>query len=198
MSAPRVVLFDLLGTLVRDPFNEWMPAFFGMTLQELIAAKTPKAWPRFERGEIDEAEFLRTFFLDGRDFDHEQFKAGVLATWEWLPGMAELLDTLAERGVPQHGLSNYPVWWRDMDAKLGLSQRMDRIFVSCDLGVRKPHAGAYVAVLDELGLEAQNVLFVDDRADNVSAAQALGMQAVTFTDADALRTDLARLGVLLD
>ena len=38
-------------------------------------------------------------------------------------------------------------------------------------------------------------MFVDDVEENVFAAEALGMVALRFTDADVLRADLARLGL---
>ena len=46
------------------------------------------------------------------------------------------------------------------------------------------------------GLEPADAIFVDDRADNVAGAEAVGMEALLFSDAEALRADLHRLGVL--
>ena len=52
-ASDPILLLDVLGTLSHDPFYEEMPAWFGMTLRELLDAKEPEAWPEFERGEID-------------------------------------------------------------------------------------------------------------------------------------------------
>ena len=90
-----VVLWDVMDTLVVDPFREIMPEFFGLTLQGLIAEKHPTAWVRFERAELDEKSFLATFFKDGRSFDHEGFKAAVRHAYAWVPGMQQLLQSLA-------------------------------------------------------------------------------------------------------
>ena len=49
-----ILLFDIMDTLVRDPFYEDVPAFFGMSLKELIDCKHPTAWAEFEKGLIDE------------------------------------------------------------------------------------------------------------------------------------------------
>ena len=65
-----VLLVDVMDTLVYNPFNREIPDFFGLSLPELLEAKHPSAWARFETGEIDEAEYLRVYFRDGRDFDH--------------------------------------------------------------------------------------------------------------------------------
>ena len=62
----------------------------------------------------------------------------------------------------------------------------DRRFYSCRLGLAKPDPAVYEAVLDDLGATPQSVLFIDDRAENVLAAAALGLQAVRFTSAEEL------------
>ncbi|KAB1209517.1 hypothetical protein CJ030_MR6G007363 [Morella rubra] len=49
-----ILLFDIMGTIVRDPFYEDVPAFFGMSLKELVECKHPTAWIQFEKGIIDE------------------------------------------------------------------------------------------------------------------------------------------------
>jgi FMN hydrolase / 5-amino-6-(5-phospho-D-ribitylamino)uracil phosphatase len=73
------VLWDVMDTLVVDPFQRTMPEFFGLTLKELMAIKHPTAWVRFERAELDEQSFLESFFQDGRSYDQEGFKACVRA-----------------------------------------------------------------------------------------------------------------------
>ena len=60
-------------TICRDPFYKVMPAYFGMTLKELIAVKHPTAWLQFEKGETNQEDLFRDFFKDGRSFDHEAF-----------------------------------------------------------------------------------------------------------------------------
>ena len=48
MSRP-VLLFDVMDTLVYEPFHHEMPAFFGLSFDELMAAKHPTAWVEFEQ-----------------------------------------------------------------------------------------------------------------------------------------------------
>ncbi|URD77050.1 haloacid dehalogenase-like hydrolase [Musa troglodytarum] len=66
-----VLLFDVMDTLVRDPFYNDVPAFFQMSMKELLAQKHPTAWVEFEKGLIDENELARKFFKDGRPLDLE-------------------------------------------------------------------------------------------------------------------------------
>jgi HAD superfamily hydrolase (TIGR01509 family) len=197
-TRPEVLLLDVMGTLVYDPFHEDMPAFFGMTLRQLLAEKHPDAWVRFEHGELTETELLTSFFADGRAFDHQAFVAMLRRTYRWLDGVEPLLAELSRRRVPMHALSNYPCWYRLIEETLGVSRYVAWSFVSCETGVRKPHLEAYRLASRTLGVAPERCLFVDDRADNCEAARAVGMDAIVFTDAASLRDALVARGVLTE
>ena len=192
----KTLLLDVMSTLIYDPFYVEMPAFFGLTFEELLACKHPDAWQRFELGEIDEQSFLDTFFRDGRSYDQAGFKAHVTAAYRWLDGMRELIAELAARGTPMHALSNYPSWYRQIEARTGLAEMLPWSFVSCHMGVLKPAAEAFLLPAHSLGLEPADCLLVDDQERNCLAARALGMDAIRFTGADALRLELRARGLL--
>src|SRR5690606_1917769 len=66
------------------------------------------------------------------------------------------------------------------DPRLG---RLSAFVFSNEVRVRKPDAAAYAALLAALGEEAGDVVFVDDNAANVAAANELGLVGVLL-DAD--------------
>jgi HAD superfamily hydrolase (TIGR01509 family) len=194
---PKAILWDVMDTLVVDPFRHVMPAFFGMTLAQLLEEKHPTAWGRFERGELSEAEFLATFFKDGRQYDHEGFKARVRASYRWIEGIEPLLARLRERGADMHALSNYPEWYAWIEERLALSRYLSWSFVSCRTQLRKPDPAAYELAAQRLGLGPEQVLFVDDRQANCDAARAIGLSAIHFTgDVAELERSLVALGSL--
>lgn len=193
---PRALLFDVMDTLVRDPFYEEMPAFFGCSLEELLAAKSSSAWIDFELGRIDEAEYHRRAFRDGRAYDGAALFANMVRAYAWLEGAEALLADLRARGATMHALSNYPVWFRAIDEKLDLSRYLPWTFVSCLTGRRKPAVDAYLGPALHLGLPLAELLFIDDRAENCRAAAALGMATHHFRGMTELRTHLVSLGVL--
>ena len=196
MTSPDVLLLDVMGTLVYDPFHRVMPDFFGMSLEQLLDAKHPEAWARFEHGEMDEDAFLRSFFADGRAYDEGGFVEAVRGAYRFLDGVEPLLAELSERGVEMHALSNYPCWYRLIEERLELSRYLDWTFVSCETGVRKPHPEAYLCAARRLERPPERCLFVDDRASNVEAARDVGMDAVVFESASQLRAALRERGVL--
>ncbi len=183
-----------MDTLVRDPFRDVIPGFFGMTLHELLAVKHPSAWVEFERGERDHASFMKDFFADGRAFDHAAFEAAVQEAYEWLPGMEPLVASLADHGVPLVALSNYPDWYQWIEDRLGLGRFLDWCAVSCRTGVRKPDPEAYLGAARAVELSPAECLFVDDRESNVAAARAVGMDAVRFEGVESLRDALRTRG----
>jgi len=179
-----------MGTLVHDPFFFEMPEFLGMTFEDLLEAKHPHAWVDFELGKRTEADFLRSFFDDGRDFDREGFVRAVRESYRWLPGAEALLRELREAGCTMHAFSNYPIWYRMIEERLGLSRFLQWTFVSCNTGLRKPDPRAYAAVLRELGVTADQCVFVDDRIRNCEAARQIGIRSVLFEGMDTLPASL--------
>ena len=65
---------------------------------------------------------------------------------------------------------------------------------SCELNVIKPMAAIYTHTLESLNVHANEALFLDDRAENVEGARAIGMHALQFRGVDALQADLEREG----
>lgn len=191
----KVILWDVMGTLTHDPFFVEVPAFFDMTLAELIACKHPDNWVRFELGQIDEDAMLRGFFADGRAFDGDGLKRTMQAAYRLLPGIEALLDRLAARGHSMHALSNYTQWYQLIESQLSLSRWLRWSFVSCEVGARKPQPEIYRHALKTLGVEPTGCVFIDDREENCEGARAVGIEAIRFENAAQLAAALHSLGM---
>jgi len=115
-----------------------------------------------------------------------------------LPGMHDLVLELDAAAVPLYAITNFSgeFWPPFRDQETAIFDRFRGIIVSGDELLTKPDPAIYHLALDRFGLRATDCVFVDDRADNVAGAQSVGMEALLFTDAVTLRTDLARLGVV--
>jgi HAD superfamily hydrolase (TIGR01509 family) len=185
----RAVAFDLMDTVVTDPFREALTAATGLPVAELFARRDPALYPAFERGEVDEAAYWAHYAEAGITADPEVFHRVRRAGLTWRPGMRELLDDL-EGVVVRAAATNYPVWIDELADGL-LAGRFERVVASCHLGVRKPDPGFYRRLLTTVDLPPDAVLFVDDREANVAGARAAGMAAHRFVDARTLRAWLA-------
>lgn len=190
------VAFDLMDTVLHDPYREALAAATGgMSLQELNARRDPTAYPRLERGEISEDEYWRLHAAVGIPVDRRAFHETRRAGYTFVPGMAALVAEV--RAVARAvAASNYPRWLRELEEGL-LQGRFDAVYGSHELGIRKPDRAFFTALLDRLGIPADQVVMVDDRPRNVEGARAAGLRGVRFTDADELREQLVELGLAL-
>ena len=114
-----------------------------------------------------------------------------------IPGMDALLAELDQGGVPLFAITNFSgEFFPAFRAKYpALFDRFRVILVSGDEKLVKPDAAIYRLALARFGVAAGDAVFVDDRADNVAGAEAVGMTGIVFTDAAALRASLRGLGL---
>ncbi|MDQ6615033.1 MAG: HAD family phosphatase [Actinomycetota bacterium] len=85
------------------------------------------------------------------------------------------------RGFHLALLSNAPVEVARGIERLPWLAAFQPRFFSCDLGAIKPEPAIYRSVIDALGGNPAELVFFDDRDDNVVAAAELGVQAHRFT-----------------
>ncbi len=81
-------------------------------------------------------------------------------------------------------------------ACLGVDSEFDAIINSAELGWRKPQRELFHAVIDQAGVEASHILFVDDTPENVKAAEEAGLVGHLYRDALELHDIVQRYGVL--
>ncbi|GAA4021276.1 HAD family phosphatase [Deinococcus rubellus] len=93
------------------------------------------------------------------------------------PQARAVLEALRERGLKIGVLSNtLPNIWPTLDA-IGLADLVDVALSSCALGVHKPALEVFRLAASELGVACGEVLFLDDKPENVVAAREVGMRA---------------------
>ena len=190
-----VILFDVMGTLVHNPFFKEIPAFFGCTHAELLQRRDPAVWMQFEQGEITQAEYLRRCY-NGRSFDTAAFLRCIRDAYSWLSGMEEQTRELHQLGYEIHAFSNYPEWFRVIEDKLRLSRYLQWTLVSCKTRVRKPSPEAFSLALRTIGRPPASCFLIDDMIENCDGARDAGMRAIHFSGALALRRELVQLGIL--
>ncbi len=72
------------------------------------------------------------------------------------------------------------------------------VYFSHNIGVRKPDAKAFQAVVDSLKVPAATCLFIDDKKRNTDAAESLGMRCHLYSTPAALEKCLDSYGLLQD
>jgi putative hydrolase of the HAD superfamily len=179
------LLFDLGGVVIDIDFGRMFArwaAHAGLPPDALRARFSFDAfYDRHERGQIQAAEYfasLRTSLA--LTLTDEQFADGWTSIYVGeVPGIATILNTLEGR-VPLYAFTNSnPTHKRHtFSAYAETLKPFRRVFVSSDLGCRKPEPAAFEAVAEAIGVPLERILFFDDTLVNVEGAQAIGMQAV--------------------
>ena len=100
-----------------------------------------------------------------------------------VPEAWDLVRRVRARAVPCHLASNQDRTRAEhMTHQVGYADLLDGCFYSCELGVAKPQPEFFGRILGELGVAAEQTLFVDDNPVNVDAARSLGLRALCWND----------------
>ena len=147
-------------------------------------------------GEVTEqqvrAEWQRALALDDRQVD-----ALLDDFWRWYVGTLdrELFDWFAGQRPARLTaiLSNSGPGARERERFHGFEDVTDDIVYSHEVGLAKPDPAAYEIVTARLGVEAGEVLFLDDVEANVVAARVLGWHAVLHRDTSSSIAEMERI-----
>ncbi|BDZ51115.1 haloacid dehalogenase [Frondihabitans sucicola] len=109
-------------------------------------------------------------------------------------GTIDIIAELHDGGTPLAILSNAGFDYSSTLRYSPVGTLFDRVFVSAELHDLKPSATIYQHVLDELGIAASEMVFIDNKRSNVEGAEALGITGHVFTSPRELRAFLVSLG----
>ncbi len=63
----------------------------------------------------------------------------------------------------------------------GLKPLFNKVYLSYELGIRKPNPKIFELILDENNLKAEETLFIDDSAEHIDSAASLGINTIHLT-----------------
>ena len=194
----KVVVFDCGGVLLRNSeqsnaYHRWeerldLPK--GELAQRLYGGN---AWQKAELGQITEEEFWPQACADLGLVDETEIEALRQDLWNSWQLDRQVL-ALVDRARQKHRvaiLSNATTALEEMlEGRYGIADRFETIINSARVGVAKPDHAIYQELLRELDVKPHEVVFIDDRAENVAAAAAMGMHVIWFIGASELERQL--------
>ena len=114
-----------------------------------------------------------------------------------IPHSVRLLRSLRAAGVPVFALSNFGIQTFALAETIyPFLTEFDRRYISGQMGVIKPEAEIYHRVEVDCGVDPARLLFTDDRADNIAAAEARGWQVHLFEGSQGLADRLVAEALL--
>ncbi len=107
------------------------------------------------------------------------------------------MRALKAQGRPVYGLTNYPAQKFDLSRAIHpFLDEFDTIVVSGRERVTKPDARIYEILFERSGRAPDELVFVDDVARNIAAAQKLGMAGILYAPGMDLAAELEKVGAL--
>jgi len=195
----KAAIFDLGGVLVRTEFPEVRQrlekrlGFAPGTLGQIVWGG--EEWELAQLGRISYEEYWRRVGTalgfstpqEIADFRREYFSGDCLD--QELVSLIKELRPRYKIGLLSNAPDRLETWLEEEWAIKGL---FDAIVYSAKAGLAKPDHSMFHLILEQLDAAPSESLFIDDFPRNIDAAEALGMQAILFTNTKALRDELQR------
>jgi glucose-1-phosphatase len=194
------VLFDLGGVLIDPGGVDPMRRLSGLATDDEVWARWLGCrWVRrFEAGRCTPEEFAAGLVADwGLALTPEAFLVE-FASWPGAayPGALDFVTEVRAR-VPVGCLSNTnAVQWGANYEGSPVTEAFEHRFLSFELGMVKPDREIFDTVAARLPVPRERVLFLDDNAVNIEAAEAAGFAGRHVRRVDGARAALVEAGVL--
>ena len=198
----RAILFDLGGVVIDIDFKRAFQIW--AALASVDASDLEKrfnfdeAYEQHETGDLQSSAYFNAL---GESLNVSLSEDDLVAGWNdiylgTIPGMVKLLATASQR-FPLYAFTNsnpthQSVWSVRFAAELSAFKT---IYVSSELGVRKPDPRSFSLVAEQMGVQASEVLFFDDSVENVDGAVSAGMRGVVVESTRAVTAALGRYGI---
>ncbi len=202
MTKPSIVVFDL-GKVLLD-FD------YSIATRRIAAQATKPAGEvheflsqspllyRYETGPMTRQEF----FEEVRQFSGyrgslAEFGAFFADIFSEMPPMIALHAELRRRGIPTYIFSNTnDLAIEHIRRNFSFFANFDGYILSYEVGSMKPDARIYEALEATTGKRGAEILYLDDRPENVDAGAARGWQVILQTDPAKSRAAIEQLGLL--
>ena len=146
-------------------------------------------WHLLEKGQIDVATYFTRLSekapeVLGREIDMDAYGRFWRQTapgvhWMVVHKIRELKDRGLRLGLLTNNVKEFGEHWRTM---FPLEELFEEVVDSSHVGVRKPEREIYELTCSRMAIAPTEAVFIDDNADNITAAREFGMEAVHFRE----------------
>lgn len=183
-------IFDLGNVIVDIDFNRVLGVWSDYSRVPLASLqqnfRMDEPFHQHERGEISDEAFAQQLCAQmSLPLSFEQFSAGWQAVFVGI--RKEVIDIMHKLRAAGHRvvvLSNtnrlHTTYWPEQYPEVHAAA--DAIYLSQDMGLRKPEQAIYRRVLEQEQVPASEAVFFDDNAENIEGARQVGITAVHVKD----------------
>lgn len=201
---PKVILFDIGNVIIPITNDKTVSYWATISRQDSSDIKrkmdfSDPVYVDFERGDIPAARFRNYLSRKlGYSFQQKEFDRGWNAMLDGLmPGIEDMLAALSSN-YRLAALSNtneiheyfmireYP----------SVFSHFEKLFLSNRLKIRKPDRAVYQSVLDYYKIQPGELIFLDDKPENIQSAKELGIKTILVKSGTDIQKGLTECGVL--
>ncbi len=202
MKKPEVVVFDLGKVLV--DFDYGIAARKIAERAKLSAPDVQRALDhspllfQFETNRISTPQFFgEVCAATGYRGTLEEFVAAFADIFAPIPKMIDLHARLREEGVPTYIFSNTnDIAVSHIRRRFPFFARFDDYVLSYEEGLMKPEEGIYQIMEDRTGRTGEQILYLDDRPENVDAGRKRRWRVILQQSPESTIEEVVRLGLV--
>jgi glucose-1-phosphatase len=201
-ASSKVVAFDLGKVLVDFDYSiaaRKIAARSTKPLDDLVVLlSTSPLIVQYECGQVTRQEFYeKVRAAAGFQGTLEEFGGYFADIFTEIPPMIALQAELRQRGFRTYIFSNTnDLAVEHVDKNFPFFKNFDGYIYSNEVGAMKPDAKIYAALEQMCGRNGSDIVYLDDRAENVAGGAARGWQAILHETPDKSRAAIEKLGLL--
>ena len=195
----RNIIFDVGKVLVSYEPEEYMKRLgFSEEKRKRIneAMFENPLWDESDQGLRTTEELLKAFTANAPDLADEirTVHRAVGGTVELCPYALEWIQDLKEKGYHIYILSNYSEnMFNQTQEKLKFLPMADGAVFSYAIKLLKPDAAIYDYICETYHLRPEESVFIDDRSENIEAAEKKGIHGILFQNYEQGKNELKKL-----
>lgn len=185
----KAIIFDCFGVLTTDSWLPFKKKYFG-SYPELFE-EAGRLNILADSGKISEVNFISQIAeLANLPFEQadNEMKGNVTNN--------DLFDYIARYIAPNYMvgmLSNVSENFLDSLFTPEKMSLFNSISLSCDTGYVKPDKRAYISIVQALGLNVEDCIFIDDQPRYIEGARQVGLCSILYQDIEQMKTELEQL-----
>jgi len=185
----KAIIFDFYGVICYEIGSNWYKT---RPPKKLIPELKEKYDEPSDIGTISEEEFFEgiapSIGLTAEDVREEWLSAAKIDF--------ELIDFIKQLKTTHKTAicsNTAPKIFREILLENDIESVFDVIVSSSEVGMIKPNPDIFLHTLKELGVKAEETIFIDDRETNLEGARAVGIQSILYKNLEELQPELKSL-----
>lgn len=189
----KAIVFDFAGVLTPGIVSPYVKGLPKTDPKYLLFKESSHKW---DMGEMSIDEFYAAI-ANITGTDETILKTTFYKDASYFPDMIDLIKELKKNYKIVLFSNNFAYNLEQFFKYLGMRELFDEVIISSDHKMKKPDIRFYKKLLEVIGLNEKEIVFIDDTKENVDSGNKLGIRSFLFTDSKKLKGELKTIGITI-